>query len=204
MSSSHSKRQSVLPRAPSGPKAPANLSSSVTIADSAILTGHHTINVSSESVIHPRAKLDSTNGRITIGRRCIVHERTNIGAAATMVPAIPGAESEPKPRDGVVIGDYAAVEVGATIESGGTMIGEGSVVGVNCRVGRGASLGKHCTLTPLSTVRPGEKVPDFTVVYANGTRRHDKRDVADLKNKAQSRQIEVLRRLIPSNPGKFV
>ncbi len=133
--SSSTKRQSVLPRVQSGPKAPVNFSSSITIADSAILTGNHTINISSESVVHPRAKLDSANGRITIGRRCIVHERTTIGAAS----------ADPTPsesRDGVVISDYATVEVGAVIESGGTMVGEGCHVGVGSRVGKGAQLGK--------------------------------------------------------------
>ncbi|KAI1356035.1 trimeric LpxA-like protein [Xylaria sp. FL0043] len=192
--SSSSKRQSVLPRIQSGPKAPVNFSSSITIADSAILSGHHTINISSESVVHPRAKLDSANGRITIGRRCIVHERTSIGAA----PA------DPTPSDyGVMISDYATVEVGAVIESGGTTIGEGCHVGVGSRIGRGAQLGKNCTLTPKSVVQPGEVVPDFTVIYSNGTRRQDKRGVADLKHKAQARHIEVLRKLIPSNPAKF-
>ncbi|KAI6091531.1 trimeric LpxA-like protein [Hypoxylon rubiginosum] len=191
-----SKRQSILPRVQSGPKAPVNFSSSIIISDSALLTGNHTINISSESVVHPRAKLDSSNGRITIGRRCIVHERTSIGAVS----------ADPKPsesRDGVVISDYATVEVGAVIESGGTMIGEGCVVGIGCKIGKGAKLGKHCTLTPQSVIQPWEVVPDFTVVYSNGTRRLDKRGVADLKHKAQARQIEVLRKLIPSNPAKF-
>ncbi|KAI0164076.1 trimeric LpxA-like protein [Xylariaceae sp. FL1272] len=193
---SSSKRQSILPRMPSGPKAPVNFSSSITIADSAQLAGNHTINVSSESVIHPRAKLDSANGRITIGRRCVVHERTSIGAAS----------ADPTPsesRDGVVVGDYAIIEVGAVIESGGTYIGNGCSVGVGSRVGKGAKLGKHCILTPKSVVAPFDTIPDYTVIYSNGTRRLDKRGVADLKNKTQARQIEVLRKLIPSNPSKF-
>ncbi|KAI1498121.1 trimeric LpxA-like protein [Biscogniauxia marginata] len=193
---SSSKRQSILPRVQSGPKAPVNFSSSIIIADSALLTGTHTINISSESVVHPRAKLDSSNGRITIGRRCIVHERTSIGAAS----------ADPRPsesRDGVYINDYATIEVNAVLESGGTNIGEGCHVGVGCKIGKGAKIGKHCTLTPHSIIKPFEVVPDFTVVYSNGTRRVDKRGVTELKNKAQARQIEVLRKLIPSNPAKF-
>ncbi|KAI1400008.1 trimeric LpxA-like protein [Hypoxylon fuscum] len=193
---SSSKRQSILPRVQSGPKAPVNFSSSIIIADSALCTGNHTINISSESVVHPRAKLDSSNGRITIGRRCIVHERASIGATS----------ADPRPsesRDGVVVSDYATVEVGAVIESGGTLIGEGCAIGVGCKIGKGAKLGKHCTLTPQSVILPFEVVPDFTVVYSNGTRRLDKRGVTDLKHKAQARQIEVLRKLIPSNPAKF-
>ncbi|KAI5865966.1 trimeric LpxA-like protein [Durotheca rogersii] len=193
---SSSKRQSIVPRVHSGPKAPVNFSSSIIIADSALLAGNHTINISSESVVHPRAKLDSSNGRITIGRRCIIHERTSIGASsADPVPS--------ESRDGVFISDYVTVEVGAILESGGTMIGEGTSIGVGCKVGKGAKLGKHCTLTPKSVVQPREIIPDFTVIYSNGIRRTDKRGITDLKNKAQARQIEVLRKLIPSNPSKF-
>jgi dynactin-6 len=47
-------------------------------------------------------------------------------------------------------------------------------------------------------------VPDFTVVFSNGTRRTDRRGIAELKNKGVARQIDVLRRMIPSNPAKFV
>ena len=133
--SSSSKRQSIVPRAPSGPKAPVNFSSSIIIADSALLTGHHTINISSESVVHPRARLDSSNGRVTIGRRCIVHERTSVGAA-------PSNPSPTDSRDGVMIHDYVTLEVGAVIEAGGTVVGEGAHVGVGCRVSKGAKLGK--------------------------------------------------------------
>ena len=125
-----SKRQSMMPSALAGPKAPVNFSSSIVISDSAILTGTYPITISSESVIHPRAKMDSHSGPVNIGRRCIVHERTHIGAAAG------GAEGS------VTVGDYVTVEVGAVVETGGTTIGEGSVIGVGCRVGRGASIGK--------------------------------------------------------------
>ena len=62
---------------------------------------------------------------------------------------------------------------------------------------------QHCTVTPLSVIAPGAVIPDFTVVHSNGMRRLDSRDVADLRNRAQVRQIEQLRRMIPSNPAKF-
>jgi dynactin 6 len=132
--SSANKRQSVLPRVHAGPRAPVNVSNSVIIADSAVLQGTHTINISSESAVHPRAKLDSSDGRVTIGRRCIIAERTHIGAHSL----------EPGPRSefGVVLDDYVNVEVGAIVESGGTIIGEGCVIGTGAIVGKGAKLGK--------------------------------------------------------------
>ncbi|KAK4677134.1 hypothetical protein QC764_407940 [Podospora pseudoanserina] len=189
-----SKRHSILPAVSAGPKPPVHFSSSITIAESALLTGTNLITISSESVIHPRAKLDSLAGRITIGRRCVVHERTMIGAIGTS-----GKVTE----QAVTLGDYVTVEVAASIEAGNTIIGEGTTVGVGSKVGAGAVIGKHCTLTPHTEVPAGEVIPDFTVIYSNGMRRIDKRGVADLKNKGQARQIDVLRRMIPTNPAKF-
>lgn len=44
---------------------------------------------------------------------------------------------------------------------------------------------------------------DFTVIYANGLRRLDRSGVEDLKLKMVARQVEALKKLIPSNPAKF-
>lgn len=108
-------------------------SSSITIADSAVLTGSNPITIATESVIHPRARLESLGGRITIGRRCIVHERTTIGAIGTK-----GKITE----NGVTLGDYVTVEVGASIEAGNTIISDGTTVGVGCKIAAGAVIGR--------------------------------------------------------------
>jgi dynactin-6 len=139
-----SKRHSILPPvSSSGPKPPVHFSSSITIADSALLTGTHPIAIHSESVVHPRAKLDSLAGRITIGRRCVIHERTTLGAVGTSGRITEAA---------VTLGDYVTVEVGAAIEAGETVIGEGTVVGVGVRVGAGAVVGKVSACQPKKVV----------------------------------------------------
>ncbi|KAL2162098.1 hypothetical protein VTH06DRAFT_7883 [Thermothelomyces fergusii] len=191
---SSSKRHTMLPPVSSGPKPPTHFSSSAVIADSAVLTGTHGIAVHSESVVHPRARLDSLAGRVTVGRRCVVHERAAVGAVGAAGRVTEAA---------VTLADYVTVEVGATVEAGDTFVGEGTVVGVGARVGAGAVIGKYCTLTPHSEIAAGEQVPDFTVVYSNGMRRTDKRGMTELRNKGLARQIDVLRRIIPSNPAKF-
>jgi dynactin-6 len=98
-------------------------------------------------------------------------------------------------------------------------VGDGTVIEVQAKIGKGAVLGKvisafpnlkcwsdtskHCKIGPLCEIAEGEIVPDFTVVYGNGMRRLDSSGVEDLKLKMVARQIEVLKRLIPSNPAKF-
>lgn len=134
---SSSKRHSILPPvAQAGPKAPVRFSSSLVIADSAILTGAHTIQLRTESLVHPRAKIESLAGAIDIGKRCVVHERTHVGA----LPA--GGGGAGGGGAAITIMDYCTVEVGSTIEAGGTVIGEGTIVGVGSRVGSGAVVGK--------------------------------------------------------------
>lgn len=135
--SSHHKRHSILPPiAQAGPKAPVRFSSTLTIADSAVLSGSHIIQIRSESVVHPRAKIESLSGSIDIGKRCVVHERTHIGAAGEHV------RRHIETANAVTILDYCTIEVAATVEAGGTVIGEGTVVGVGSRIGSGAVIGR--------------------------------------------------------------
>lgn len=136
--SNSAKRHSILPPvSQSGPKPPVTFSSSLTISDGAVLTGTNHITISSESVIHPRARLDSMGGTITIGRRCIIHERTKIGYMGSE-----GRISMLEDNKAVTMGDYVTVEFAAVVEAGGTVLGEGTVVGVASKVGRGAAVGK--------------------------------------------------------------
>ncbi|KAK7726883.1 hypothetical protein SLS53_001627 [Cytospora paraplurivora] len=196
--SSHHKRHSILPPiAQAGPKAPVRFSSTLTIADSAVLSGSHIIQIRSESVVHPRAKIESLSGSIDIGKRCIVHERTHIGAAGEHV------KRHIETANAVTILDYCTIEVAATVEAGGTVIGEGTVVGVGSRIGSGAVIGRYCTISPLTVIPTGETIPDYTIIFANGTQRRDKRDVMDIRTRTQVRQLDVLRKLIPSKPSKF-
>jgi dynactin-6 len=118
------------------------LSSSVTISGDAVLTGTNPITIGSESVIHPRARLDSMGGTITIGRRCIIHERTKIGYMGSE-----GRISMAEGNKAVTMDEYVTIEVAAVVEAGGTVLGEGTVVGVSSRIGKGAVVGKVC-ITP--------------------------------------------------------
>ncbi|GAO13366.1 uncharacterized protein UV8b_00654 [Ustilaginoidea virens] len=190
------KRHSILPAIDrSGPKPPVDFSPSVVLSDNAILQGTHSIIIQSETVVHPRARIESSLGSVLIGRRCVLHERSHIGAHPAELSCIrPG---------GVVLGDYVIVEVGTVIEAGDTEVGEGTTLQVGCSIGCGAKIGKHCTVSPRSVVAPGENLPDNTVLYSDGLRRTDNRDVADLRNLGLTKQIAVLQKMIPSNPEKF-
>lgn len=143
-----------------------------------------------------------------MGSNCIISERSQIGL-----------QSDP-PDDkeyGVVIENGVVVEVGAVVEA--RRVGEGTVIEVNAKIGKGAVVGKvwltlpywnagsdrfqHCKIGPMCEVAEGEVLPDYTVLYGNGMRRLDTSGVEDLKLKVVAKQVEVLRKLIPSNLAKF-
>ena len=130
-----SKRHSILPAIDrSGPKPPVNFSSSIVISDNAILQGTHSITIQAETVVHPRCRFESSQGSILVGRRCIVHERSQIG--------VQPEDEENMNTGGVSVGDYVQFEAGAIIESGGTEIGEGTLVQVGSKIGSGSKIGK--------------------------------------------------------------
>lgn len=124
---------------PPAPKPPTSLSSSLVVAEHASLTGTKLITLGSNTVVHPRSKLNSAFAPITIGSTCIISERSQIGVQN---------EPEEGEADPVVIENGVVVEVGATVEA--KRVGEGSVIEVNAKIGRGAVLGKVCCLTYIS------------------------------------------------------
>ena len=63
---------------------------------------------------------------------------------------------------------------------------------------------KHCTIGALATVPAGAVIADSTVVLAGGMMRRDARGAAELQARAQAREIELLRRLIPNKAEKFM
>lgn len=120
--------------ATSVPRPPLNFSDSLTIPKDARLTGSHSITIQAETVIHPRARFDSSLGSILIGRRCMIQERGELGT--------PPKESSNANYGGVTLGDYVVIESGAVVEAGGTDIEDGTVIQVGCRIGAGARIGK--------------------------------------------------------------
>ncbi|RDW94659.1 trimeric LpxA-like protein [Coleophoma crateriformis] len=187
---SSSKRASTMP---AGPKPPTSLASTLIIADNATLTGTNLITIGASTIVHPRTRISCVHAPVTIGSSCILSERSSIGFQSS-----PSGEDQGR---GVVIENGVVVEIGAIVEA--SRIGEGSLIEVNAKVGKGAVLGKHCKIGPLCTVAEGEVLPDFTVVFGNGQRRIDSSGAQELKLKMVGRQVEVLRKLIPSNLAKF-
>jgi len=162
------------------------------MSDSASLTGSHQVTIGANTIVHPRSKLSSAYGPVRVGSSCIISERSTIGLPTELLD---------HSKDGVTLEDGVVVEVGAVVEA--RIVGEGSLIEINAKIGRNAVLGKHCRIGPLCEVAEGETLPDFTVVFGDGLRKVENSGFENVRLKLVGRQIDVLRKLIPSNPAKF-
>ncbi|KAI9664616.1 MAG: hypothetical protein M1821_006062 [Bathelium mastoideum] len=214
-------------RASSGPskaaavKPPTTIHPSAIVADKAVLTGSHHIKIGANTVIHPFARIISSTGPVTIGENVIVNERAVVGIIENGDEAFTRDSSSRS----VLIGDGVTIESSAVVEA--TAIGEGSIIDIEARVGIGANVGqvshellyvlpleiltdwpKYCKLSPKASVGAYVVVEDFMTIAPPDYRRPDhllkfNPSIRTLKLKRQKDQVELLRRLIPSNLAKW-
>ena len=116
------------------PKPPTAITPSCVIAETATLVGTGLITISANAVLHPRAKIVSTYGPVTLSEGCIVCERACVGL-------LTAEDDEDAPGiAGVTLEKNVTVEAAATVEA--SFIGEGSIIECGAKIGRGALLGK--------------------------------------------------------------
>lgn len=115
------------------------------IADTAVLTGAHLITISADAVLHPRARINSTYGPVTIGEGCIVSEKASVGLLEA--PAEDNNVNDSAPFKEVLLEKDVVVEPSAIVE--GSKIGEGTTLEAGSKVCVDAVLGKVSPL-PLS------------------------------------------------------
>lgn len=131
------------------PKAPTSVHSTALIAGHAVLTGTNLITVGPRAVVHPYARINSTNGPIILGEASVIWEGAVIGAPSGDKSSVP-SDSTKKETDagqGVDLGRYVVVECGAVVEA--ASIGEGTLIEADAKIGKGAVVGKVCAnLTP--------------------------------------------------------
>ena len=106
-------------------KPPVDLHPACVIDGNAQLIGTYLIRIGANTIIHPKARLNSTNGPITIGESCIISERSLLQASD---------------QSGLVVGDAVLIECNAIVE--GKEVREGTDVEVGVKIGKGAIVGK--------------------------------------------------------------
>ena len=113
------------------------------------------------------------------------------------------SSGEGEETPGVHLDTNVIIEPAATVEA--SRIGKGSSIDASAKVMKGAVLGERCKVAACCVVKEGEVLEAWTVVYGDGTlRRKERSGLEALRDAAHQKQLEVLRRLIPSNVGKWM
>ncbi|EME44951.1 hypothetical protein DOTSEDRAFT_170027 [Dothistroma septosporum NZE10] len=175
------------------PRPPCTIHSLAVIAEKAQLMGTHPVEIGENTVLHPYAKIKAEGGKISIGDNCIICEEAVIGFAGPR--SVESTEGIP-----VSIGDGVVIEANAVVEA--RSVGNGTTIEVGAKIGRGARIGKFCKITPMSVIRPGEELEDYTVVFGDNQRRIDRtakehEEIRAAKWKGHVMHVELLKQLIP-------
>ena len=118
-------------------KPPCQIHPRAIVSDKVIIAGTKNVSIGADTVLHPYARLDSSQSSLHIGQSCVIAERTTIG------PIDSGDETSGDDT-GVTISDFVSIEAGAVVQ--GSLVGKGTVIEVNAVVGRNAVVGEVTTI----------------------------------------------------------
>ena len=160
------------------PRPPLSTHPSATVSEQAYFQGTHPVSIGAGTVIHPRAKLLSFEGPISIGEGCIIGEKAVIGGGpsskgsgqASAEAAATGSEGTASTatilENAVQVGPLATVSEAAHIGSAAT-------VDTSASLGKYARIGKHSKVCPSCHVPDNAIVEDWIVVWGGGGSRSD-------------------------------
>eukprot|EP01105_Mastigella_eilhardi_P008076 TRINITY_DN1991_c0_g1_i2.p1 TRINITY_DN1991_c0_g1~~TRINITY_DN1991_c0_g1_i2.p1 ORF type:complete len:206 (-),score=52.10 TRINITY_DN1991_c0_g1_i2:160-690(-) len=111
------------------------------------------------SVVHPLARIAAPCSPVRLGPRCVVEEYVCIETPVECIeaPITAGADNRFCVGCSVGGGTPAPITIGANNE-----------FGVHCVVPCGVTVGDNCVVGPTVVLRPGQELPDNTVLVANG------------------------------------
>ncbi|EZF69003.1 hypothetical protein H105_08542 [Trichophyton soudanense CBS 452.61] len=171
------------PAAPSIPRPPLNVHPSATISETAYFQGVHPISVGAGTVIHPRAKLLSFKGPVSIGEGCIIGEKSVIGGPVTSnsglstpsTPSTPGTpldfgsniESAAPDRITTIIENSVSIGPLATVSAGAHLY-SASAIEASAFISKDVKVGRHAKICTSCLIPEGDTVEAWTVVWGGG------------------------------------
>lgn len=130
----------------------------------AYVQGTFPVKLGANVVVHPRARLLSFQGPLTIGAGTVIAERCVVGGPA---PEDPKGPVPPPPEEPVetTVGQNVMLHAAAQIECGSSLE-DGCLVEPRAVVMRGVKMGKHSKACAATIV--DRSVPDWIVILGGG------------------------------------
>jgi dynactin-6 len=128
----------------------------------AILTGPNLIKLGAGCIIHPRARIDSSRGPISIGACNVLEEGSMLRSTG---------------EQGLTVGDNNILRAGCCVEAD---VGSANVIGQRAHLTQAGSLGDGCSIGPMLVIQ--WPIANATVLYGGARALHaTQRYRADLK-----------------------
>lgn len=186
---------------------PLNISPQAYLDPACYAKGLYPVNIEAGSVIHPRCRLYTDQGRITIRAGSVLIERCIIGFDKELNPA-PEAPTVQKPdsTNDISIGPQAYLQSSVKIQPPCT-IGEGVLIEAGVTIQTNCSIGDHSKICAGVVLPSGTIIPEGTVVYGvNGRlrRRRQENMAEDSRIEGISRERQGMELLLRANAAKTI
>jgi len=206
---------------PSSTSPPVNISSRCHLDPACYVKGTHLLTIQADVVLHPRCRLYTDQGPITIQQGSILNERCILGTDKELNPAIKGAApsnsstimfqqpaqlgqdgSVPNPETN--IGPRAYLQSSVRLQPPCT-IGDSVLLEAGVTLLSGCSIGPHSKVCAGITLPPDTVIPAWTVVYGHHGQMRRKRQAnvaEDSRLDGMSRERLGVETLLKLNTAK--
>lgn len=218
---SSSDHQTILPalqKQASSASPPVSISSQSHLDPACYVKGSHLLTIEANVVIHPRCRLYTDQGKITVHAGSILLERCIVGVDKELNPepktgqdkqddaGTPDSDSSAGPTSNkdAVIGPYAYLHSSVKLQPP-CKIGEYSVLESGVVVHPSCSIGSHSKICAGITLPRGTIVPDWTVVYGldGRMRRRRKPNIAEeSRMEGMNRERQGVEAILKMNAAK--
>lgn len=185
---------------------PVNISSQAYLDPACYVKGSQSLNIEADSVIHPRCRLYTDRGKITIRTGCVLTERCIIGFDRELntAPESSTTQSQTDSSRDITVGPQAYLQSSVKVQPP-SKIGEGVFIEAGVTIQTGCSIGDHSKVCAGVNLPPGTVVPAWTVVYGqNGRlrRRREQNAAEDSRIEGMNRERQGMEALLRSNAAK--
>lgn len=151
------------------PKAPVTVHPTATIPDTTTFQGTYPVTIGAGTVFHPRARILSYEGPITIGESCIISEKVTIGNSPSSNPTDHTIHHVGSTTSGsaTIIEDFVSIGPLANIATG-SRVRYAASVDASASLGRGVQIGRHAKVCPGCDLPNGNIVNDWVVIWFGG------------------------------------
>lgn len=184
--------------APSAP--PVNISSQAYLDPACYVKGQHLLTIEQGAVIHPRCRLYTDTGKVSLGSDCLLLERCMIGFDKEYNPAQSSSPAEP---GDITIGSRTYLHSAVKLQPP-CSVGECSILEAGVQLLPSCNIGNHVKICAGITLPANTTIPDWTVVYGlNGTRRQRPQSVTEeLRLEGLARERTTVEALLKLNTTK--